>query len=119
MGVENNNAVIATTWNREEVKRIRQWVEELTNMKSLFLFGEEEINGKTTVVMVPDGSKEGWVESDAGDALRDRFIAELEKANYDDGSNPWKFVEVGFGEFGQKVLRGNCKNCYGDSEYAG
>ena len=40
-------------------------------------------------------------------------------ANYDDGSNPWSFVEVGYGEFGQKVLRGNCKNCYDDSEYVG
>lgn len=26
-------------------------------------------------------------------------------------------VEVGYGEFGQKVLRGNCRNCYNDDEY--
>lgn len=118
MGVENNNAVIATTWSKEEVARIKEWVGLLPKMKSLFLFGEEEINGKTTVVMVPDGSKEGWSESDDGDELRNSFIKELEKADYDDGSNPWDFVEVGFGEFGQKVLRGNCRNCYRDSEYA-
>lgn len=119
MGVENNNAVIATTWDRDEVARIKKWVDELTEMKSLFLFGGEEINGKTTVVMVPDGSKEGWPESDAGYALRSMFISEIEKANYDDGSNPWDFVEVVYGEFGQKVLKGNCKNRYGDSGYAG
>lgn len=119
MEVQNNNAVIATTWSKGEVARIKQWVDGLMEMKSLFLVGREELNGETTIVMVPDGSKEGWPESDAGDALRDSFIAELEKANYDDGSNPWDFVEVGFGEFGQKVLRGNCKNCYGVSEYAG
>lgn len=119
MGVENNNAVVATTYDKKEIARVRKWVDELPEMKSLFLFGAEEINGKTTVVMVPDGSKEGWAESDAGDRLRDCFVKELEKANYDDGSNPWDFVEVGYGEFGQKVLRGNCKNCYGDSEYAG
>ncbi len=119
MGVENNNAVIATTWNKDEVVRIKKWVDSLSEMKGLFLFGDEEINGKITVVMVPDGSKEGWPKSDTGDKLRDAFVAELEKANYDDGSNPWNFVEVGYGEFGQKVLRGNNKNCYGDSEYAG
>jgi hypothetical protein len=88
-------------------------------MKTLFLFGQKEINGITTIVMVPDGSKEGWPESVVGDLLRNLFIRELEKADYDDGSNPWSFVEVGYGEFGQKVLRGNCENCYSDSEYAG
>ena len=119
MGANNNNAVIATTWDRNEVARIRTWVDGLAEMKSLFLFGGEEINRETTVVMVSDGSKEGWAESDAGDALRSMFISELEKANYDDGLNPWYFVEVGYGEFGQKVLRGNCKNCFGDSEYGG
>ena len=118
MGVENNNAVIATTWNRDEVKRIKDFVDGLTEMKSLFIFGSEECNGKTTVVMVPDGSKEGWEESDDGDKLRDAFVTELQKADYDDGINPWDFVEVGYGEFGQKVLRGNCTNKYSDAEYA-
>jgi hypothetical protein len=109
MGVENNNAVIATTWNREEVNRIKNFVAGLERMQSLFLFGDEEINGRTTVVMVPDGSREGWPNSDEGDKLRDLFVAELEKANYVDGSSPWNYVEVEFGEFEQKVLRGNCK----------
>lgn len=119
MGVMNNNAIIATTWSSEEVERIKRWVAALPKMQSLFLFGGEEMNGEITVVMVPDGSKEGWDESDFGDQLRACFIKELEKANYSDGSNPWDFVEVGYGEFGQKVLRGNCKNKYNDSEYAG
>ena len=120
MGVENNNAVIATTWNKEEVERIKKWADGLDDFeKGLFLFGDDKINGKATVVMVPDGSKEGWAESEAGDKLRAAFIKELIKADYDDGSNPWDYIEVGYGEFGQKVLQGNCKNCYGDSEYAG
>ena len=119
MGIVNNNAIIATTWNEEEVDRIRLWVDELKEMKSLFLFGSAEVNGETTVVMVPDGSLAGWKESNDGDSLRDLFVKELEKANYCDGSNPWAFVEVGYGEYGQKVLRGNCKNCYDDTDYAG
>lgn len=120
MGVENNNAIIATTCNKEEVVRIKEWVNRIDDFwKGLFLFGDEKVNWKTTVVMVPDGSKEGWKESDTGDRVRDDFISTLEKANYEDGSNPWAWVEVGYGEFGQKVLRGNCKNKYGDEEYAG
>ena len=39
-------------------------------------------------------------------------------SNYSDGSNPWDWIEVGYGEYGQAILRGNNKNCYSDSEYA-
>ena len=120
MGVENNNVVIATTWNKKEVERIKSWIDDLNDFgKGLFLFGDKKINGIITVVMVPDGSKEGWIESDEGDKLRAIFITELEKGNYEDGSSPWDYIEVGYGEFGQKVLKGNCKNLYDDSEYAG
>jgi hypothetical protein len=128
MGIENHNAVLATTWDREYVEIIRAWVEGLKceqllpsfhDPRRLFVFGPELINGYTTVVMLPDGSKEGWVESDYIDDLRDRFIERLEEDGYDDGSNPWDWIEVGYGEYGQKVLRGNCQNRYSDQEYAG
>ena len=117
MGTMNHNAVIATTWDGKEVERIKKFTE--LNNSALFLFSNEVTNGYITVVLVPDGSKEGWEESDDGDDLRERFIKKLEQANYDDGSNPWDWIEVGFGEYGQKVLGGNCKNMYNDSEYAG
>ena len=67
---------------------------------------------------LPDGSKEGWDTSNQGDDLRQRFIEELAKDNFNDGSSPWDWVEVGYGEYGQKVLRGNNKNSYTDEEYA-
>jgi hypothetical protein len=121
MGIENHNAILATTWDKEYVEIIRAWVEELKcerllpsfhDPRSLFVFGPELINGYTTVVMLPDGSKEGWAESDYVDELRDRFIERLEE------EDKWDWIEVGYGEYGQKVLRGNCKNHYNDQEYA-
>jgi len=51
--------------------------------------------------MVPDGSKEGWKDSDDCDSLRQEFITQLRHSNYDGGSSPWDYVEVGYGEFGQ------------------
>jgi len=118
MGVENNNAVIATTWKEEEIERIKSFIDTLDDFhKQLFLVSGEVINGKITIVMVPDGSKEGWEGSEKADAVRTKFIEELKKGNYEDGSSPWDYVEVGYGEFGQKVLRGNCKNRYDDREY--
>ena len=118
MGTKNHNAILATTWNEEEVARIIKWVESLKSDDSyLFLFGPATINHQITVIMVPDGSKEGWAESDAGDVLRKNFIAEIEKGNYEDNSSPWDWIEVGYGEYGQKILNGNCKNCYSDKDY--
>ena len=68
--------------------------------------------------MAPDGSKEGWEDSYEGDRLRDRIVERLAVDDYEDGSSPWSWVEVGFGEYGQKVIRGNCVNCYNDADYA-
>ena len=119
MGIINHNAVVATTWNENEVLRIKEWVKSLDEKtQAAFLFGPRVVNGYATVILVPDGSKEGWDESTKGDVLRSRFTSKLEESNHNDGSSPWDYVEIGYGEFGQKVLQGNCRNCYTDAEYA-
>jgi hypothetical protein len=119
MGVMNHNAVIATTWSDKKAAALRSWIAGL-EYKERDLFSETEswTNGYFTFFLAPDGSKEGWPESATGDELRDRLVAKLAEDEDDDGYSSWKWIEVGFGEFGQKVLRGNCKNCYNDAEYA-
>ena len=62
MGVENNNAVLATTWNESEVERIKEWIETLpTEWAALLAIVPAIVNFKTTIVMCPDGSKEYWI----------------------------------------------------------
>ena len=75
------------------------------------------INQKTTLFMAPDGSKKGWAESIRMEGIRRKLKHFLLSFNYDDGSNPWDWVEVGYGEFGQKVLDGNCTNRYSNDPY--
>lgn len=54
------------------------------------------MNGSLSFLVVPDGSKEGWVDSDAGDEARDRFVRWLDKVNGEHGG--WfEWVEVWFG----------------------
>lgn len=120
MGVENNECVLATTWKREAVDSVWLWVRGLeeTWQRNLFTEIDSCVNSKTTIILGPDGSKKGWADAEAGEVLRDRFIEFLKTFDYEDGSSPWSWVEVGYGEFGQKVLRGNNKNCYSDEEYA-
>lgn len=119
MGVENNECVVATTWSDDAMSKIKEWVKTLDEQEqSLFAFVPSIINTKETLLLAPTGSKKGWDIDKQGEALRDKLIELLNSFDYEDGSNPFDWVEVGYGEFGQKVLRGNCKNMYGDEPYA-
>jgi hypothetical protein len=118
MGVENNECIIATTWDEQSVNHIKKWIKTLSDdEKSLFCFIPALVNHKTTIILAPDGSKKGWDIADRIEQLRDSFYNLLKSFNYEDGSNPFDFIEVGFGEYGQKVLRGNCENKYNDKDY--
>jgi len=54
-------------------------------------------NGYKTFFVAPDGSKEGWDESDEHDIKRDNFIKILDDMMYDDGSGPIRYAEVRYG----------------------
>lgn len=109
MGTIHNHAVIATTWSQEEFLKVREWADKLDPCwRRLFLFSNKNINDSMTVVMVPDGSKEGWKDSDFGDRLRSEFLTHLSKLN-SEGFTSWDFLEVEYGELGQSILQGNCK----------
>ena len=119
MGVENNECVVATTWSDEAMQKVKDWVSGLDEeSQSLFAFVPSLINDKKTLFMAPDGSKKGWDIAKHGKALRNQLIKLLVSFDYEDGSNPFDWVEVGYGEFGQTILRGNCRNRYGDEPYA-
>lgn len=119
MGVENNEAILATTWDNKSVEKVKKWIKEevAAEWQELFVFASSIANGKTTIVLAPDGSKKGSDIAEFGGHLRNDFISLLSSLDHEDGSNPFDWVEVGYGEFGQKVLRGNCKNQYGYDEY--
>lgn len=55
-------------------------------------------NGERSFFVAPDGSKEGWGTSDAGDEARRNFCAYLARQAYDDGSSPLSWVEVVYGD---------------------
>lgn len=57
-----------------------------------------QMNGYTTFIIAPDGSKEGWETSENYDWKREEFIKILEQYRYSDGSGPLKWVEVQYGD---------------------
>ncbi len=84
----------------EKAKSIFKWVSPLS---------PGLMNGFISFFVPPDGSKEGWSESDEGNAEREKFIQYLESIAYEDGSSPVDWVEVQFGddELETRVVRDN------------
>jgi hypothetical protein len=106
MGMINHNVVIATGWQESDFEEITTWINQLKEKdQKLFTVSQKQINGYFTIYCGPDGSKEGWDDSNRGDDIREKFIFKLNKGY-------WSWIEVGYGEFGQTILQGNNENKY-------
>lgn len=108
MGTINHNAVIATTWDEEEFKKVEKWIKNIpiytdsqypNDLKAKFTFCDSRMNGYQTIVMNPDGSKEGWPLSNKFDEVREEFIKQLDSS--------WDWISVSFGELGYKIEKSN------------
>jgi len=116
MGTENSEVVIAVVRTDKAAQDIHHWI-GTESLQNLFTFCQFDINDGETIILNPCGSKKYWEDDLIFGELRNRFIEFLESLKYEDDSSPVSWVEVGFGEFGQKILRGNNVNSYGDKEY--
>jgi hypothetical protein len=56
------------------------------------------LNGYLSFALFPDGSKEGWNNSNEGDAHRAALIEFMDGFRYADGSSPLAWVEVQYGD---------------------
>lgn len=105
MGTIHHHAIIASTWKEEQADEAAEF---LQNAEIQHARLRSSWNATHTFFLPPDGSKEGWPESDIGDAKRQAFIAYLEDQRYEDGVSCWDWIEVTYGELGQYIERGNC-----------
>lgn len=78
---------------------------ELAHTKAVEIFDgmvsplcAEQVNGYRSFAVFPDGSKEGWGDSDQGYANRDTFKAWLNTQRYEGGSTSLDWVEVQYGD---------------------
>ena len=60
--------------------------------------GARLVNAVSSFLVTPDGSKEGWPESADGERRRDQFIEWLNRQRHDDGSSPYDWVLVEYGQ---------------------
>lgn len=95
MGHIRHNAIVITSWDEKLITKAAEVAEGL----GLQVLGpsDEVMNGYRSALICPDGSKEGWGESDRGDERRGEFREWLDKQRYADGSSALEWAEVAYG----------------------
>ncbi len=96
MGYMRHHAILVTTWKEEYAAAAHEVAER--HCKSVSPVQESAINGYLSFAVFPDGSKEGWDESEEGDKGRAGLIAWLDSQRHSDGSSPFDWVEVQYGD---------------------
>lgn len=79
MGTIIHHAIVATTW--VEHSDFCELV-ELVGDRGKCWVSDTGMNGYLTFVLAPDGSKEGWEESNIGDDLRDEVVEWLSQDGF-------------------------------------
>ena len=98
MGYIRHHSIVVTTFDDDSIKEAHQKAKNLFGHVSEIV--KSSINGYMSFFIAPDGSKEGWPDSDTGDKLRKEFIDWIEEG---EESRYLDYVEVFYGDD-----NGNC-----------
>ncbi len=119
MGYNRHHAIVVTGMELPEgmafITRGIPTIQEV-HAQAKAIFGTEQVsellpaafNHWRSFFIAPDGSKEGWEESLAGDGRREDFVNYLrDKTAFGDGSPSCEWVEVQYGDddWETKVVR--------------
>jgi len=96
MGYIRHDAIIATSWNDKHIAAARAKAEEIGLTCSEIV--ESPINGYKSFMIAPDGSKEGWGDSDKGIAMRAEWVAWMR--SHDPEKEPCMWVDWAHVNFG-------------------
>jgi hypothetical protein len=102
MGYMRHHAIIVTSFQDDILLKAHNQAERMFGKISEILVSD--VNGYSTFFIPPDGSKEGWPESDAGDKSRSAFMDWCDAQAYEDGSNSIVAVELRYGDEEKKDM---------------
>jgi hypothetical protein len=110
MGYIKHNAIIVTSFDLDQIKQCHKNAIDIffdDHLKAAPLVSdilEGVINNQYSIFIAPDGSKEGWPESDEHDLKRESFIDWIKKNDmYVD------YIEVRFGgdDYENEIVNSN------------
>lgn len=95
MGYMRHDAIVVTSWKREDLDAAAEMARNL----GLEVLGPsaDVTNSIATFLVCPDGSKEGWDESDEFDAKRAQYLEYLNGVRYEDNSSCLSWVALAYG----------------------
>jgi spore cortex formation protein SpoVR/YcgB (stage V sporulation) len=93
MGYIRHHAVVITSWDRTLLEIIRDEAQKLCPGQVSNIV-KSSINAYESFFIGPDGSKEGWKQSDAGDEKREKIVDLIDSVAYSDGSNAVSYAEL-------------------------
>ena len=102
MGYIRHNAIVVTSYKDEYMQAAKEKAESFG--LQVIGPGSEVVNGYQTLLICPDGSKEGWETSTDCDAARDAFRKWLHNERHGDGSSWYEWVEVAYGNDDHKAV---------------
>lgn len=78
------------------------------------------INCYGSFFVAPDGSKEGWANSNNGDIRRDAFVEWLNRQRWSDGSTSYSWAEVQYGDDeGESIITRHSDEITPSDNYSG
>lgn len=95
MGYMKHHAIVVTAYKTSIEKAYAKAKATFNTLCSPIVEGI--VNGYASFFIAPDGSKEGWYESNLYDTKREEFIDWMMQQRYEDGSNCIDFVELRYG----------------------
>lgn len=106
MGYMRHHAIVVSSYNKQTLEKAhKQAIEHFGPLVSTVI--PSLINTYVSFFIAPDGSKEGWDESDSYDTKRSAFTEWLNRQRFSDGSTSLRWVEVQYGddEYVTKIIR--------------
>lgn len=96
MGYMRHHAIIVSSYDDDRIIKAREIAVDI----GLPVTGVQvtQVNRHYTFVVTPDGSQEGWDHSIEFDDKRNRFVRWLRRQRFKDGSSPFNWVEVQYGD---------------------
>lgn len=95
MGYMRHHAIIVTGAIPEKLHAAHAAAQSIFPVVTAIV--DSETNGYGSFMVPPDGSKEGWEESDEGNTRRELFLDALSDLRYPDGY-PFEWVEIQYGD---------------------
>lgn len=98
MGYDVHHAILVTTFAKLRAIDAHVKAFEIFDHALVSPMSTAIVNDWHSFAIFPDGSKDGWADSDTGDKRRVEFVAWLESQRYEDRSSPYDWVEVQYGD---------------------